>query len=67
MNENHTCRARTLAEEGPIRIDLCSCGQIHLTMGPLTIRLCATLVSTLSDSLRSALAQLDRRAPVALQ
>jgi hypothetical protein len=58
-----------LAAQGAIRIDLCSCGQVHVSIGPTTVRLAPPVARALGDALRTAMARLDHPAvpPLPLQ
>ena len=69
MSPTDVCRPRRLAAQGPIRIDLCSCGQVHVSIGPTTVRLAQPVVRALGDALRTALARLEHPAspPLPLQ
>lgn len=68
MSENSTrrCRPETLAAQGPVRIDLCSCGQVHLSISALTVRLSPRMLQVVSDAARTALTRLERPAPASL-
>ncbi|MGD9764503.1 MAG: hypothetical protein AB7V27_12365 [Candidatus Binatia bacterium] len=59
MAKPSPCRPRTLAHEGCIRIDLCPCGEVHVNIGPVTLRLAVALVRSLSNSLQCAVSRLD--------
>jgi hypothetical protein len=63
MPTSRPCLPRRLAAHGPIRIDLCSCGQIHLSIGATTVRLAQPLARALGEALRTALARLDQATP----
>jgi hypothetical protein len=40
MSENAVCRPRrALARQGAVRVDLCGCGQVHVAIGAITVRL----------------------------
>jgi len=69
MSATMHCHPQRLAAQGPIRIDLCSCGQVHLSVGPTTIRLAPSVVRALGEALRTAIARLERTAtpPLPLQ
>jgi len=54
--DDHRCR--TLAQQGPVRIDLCGCGQVHVSIGPLTVRLAPTVMHALHETLDDAIALL---------
>lgn len=56
MHASSTCIRETLAN-GPIcRVDRCACGMLHLTVGPMTVRLdaesCLSISCTLQEALR---------------
>lgn len=69
MSTTVPCQPRRLAARGPIRIDLCSCGQVHLSIGPTTVRLAQPVVRALGEALRAAIARLEPPAspPLPLQ
>jgi hypothetical protein len=69
MSTTVPCQPRRLAAQGPIRIDLCSCGQVHVSIGPTTVRLAQPVVRALGEALRTALARLEHAAspPLPLQ
>jgi hypothetical protein len=52
------CQPRTLAQQGVMRVDLCECGQVHVTVGPITIRLIYSQYLRLRDTLIAAAAHL---------
>ena len=49
--ETTPCQPRTLAQTGSVRVDLCGCGQVHVTVGPLTVRLAAAQYRVLCETL----------------
>lgn len=53
------CRSRRLAAQGQIRIDLCSCGQVHVSVGAMTVRLAQPVARALGDALRTAMHRLE--------
>lgn len=60
MPDNSTrCRPQTLASQGPVRIDLCGCGQVHLSISALTVRLSPAVARLLGEALRTALARIE--------
>ncbi|MBX3026216.1 hypothetical protein KF840_15005 [bacterium] len=63
------CRPQRLAAHGPIRIDVCGCGQVHVSIGPTTVRLAQPVARALGDALRTAMARLEHAAspPLPLQ
>lgn len=51
-----TCRERTILAKADIgRLELCSCGTVHLSIGPITMRLPAAAIPRLRDLLETAL------------
>lgn len=58
MDETH--QGHTLAKQGPIRIDLCGCGQVHVSIGPVTVRLAPAVLHALRDTLDDAAARLPQ-------
>ena len=63
MSSTTPCQSRRLAAHGPIRVDLCSCGQVHVSVGPTTLRLAPAVVRALGETLRTAIARLDPGPP----
>ena len=49
------CRRTTLAEGRAGRVELCSCGTVHLSIGGVTVRLPAAAVRALRDMLDEAM------------
>ena len=60
MTTTPPCQPRTLARDGNLRIDLCQCGQVHLTIGALTVRLDRDHFSRLCDTVLAAAARLPQ-------
>jgi hypothetical protein len=58
--ETSPCQPRTLAQLGAHRVDLCGCGQVHVHIGVLTIRLDRAQYLRLCDALLAALRQLPQ-------
>ena len=58
-----SCRRKTLAESPVGRLDLCTCGTVHLAVGPVTMRLPTGAVAALRDLLDAALAADPSAAP----
>lgn len=56
-DESTACQPRTLSRQGNVRVDLCGCGHLHVTLGPVTVRLgrdqylvfCNTLLAAARD------------------
>lgn len=63
MSDSIPCQPQRLAAHGPIRIDLCSCGQVHVSIGPTTVRLAQPVARALGDALRTAMARLEHAVP----
>lgn len=59
MSDSMSCQPRRLAVEGPIRVDLCSCGQVHVSIGPTTVRVAQPVARALGDAMRTAIARLE--------
>ena len=49
----------TLAQRGPFRIDQCSCGTIHLTIGAVTVRLMPLAYAELAVTMLQGVEQLQ--------
>jgi len=66
MSENAVCRPRALARQGAIRVDLCGCGQVHVAIGAITVRLASADYLALCETLLAAARHLpaDRPTPV---
>jgi hypothetical protein len=60
MSATMPCQPQRLAAHGPIRIDRCRCGQVHMSIGPTTIRLAPAVLRSLGDALRTAVARLEQ-------
>ncbi len=67
MQDAPPCRPRTLAERSHIRVDLCGCGQVHVSIGPVTVRLARDQYQALCATLLAAMAELPPVAGIALQ
>jgi hypothetical protein len=59
MSDRERCQPQMLAHEGWVRVDLCGCGQVHVSIGPFTVRLAPAQYRTLSDTLQAATARLS--------
>lgn len=55
------CTRRTLATSEGCKVEECDCGTLHLTLGPVTLRLEREAVKDLHGTLASALERLDAR------
>jgi len=66
MSENAVCRPRALARQGGIRVDLCGCGQVHVAIGAITVRLASADYLTRCETLLAAARHMpsDRAAPL---
>jgi hypothetical protein len=60
MTTTPHCQAQTLARDGNLRVDLCGCGQVHVTIGAVTVRLDRDHFSRFCDLLLTAIRQLPR-------
>lgn len=63
MVESASCRPQALARRGAIRVDLCGCGQVHVTVGPITLRLAHADYLTFCDTLLAAIRELPPDTP----
>jgi hypothetical protein len=52
------CRRQELSHSGFARVELCSCGSVHLTVGAVTLRLCPTALSGLASVMEEAVREL---------
>ncbi|MBX3185293.1 MAG: hypothetical protein KIT72_16520 [Polyangiaceae bacterium] len=55
-NREHTCHRTRVAESGMATVEACSCGTLHLNLGPLTLRLTREALTDLVGTLGYALA-----------
>ena len=51
MNETNPCRRELLARSETASVERCACGTVHLTIGPLTLRLPPSALSSLASTL----------------
>lgn len=54
----HSHDLRTLVHRGPVRVEACSCGAVHLHVGPFTLRMETEGFLSLVDSLVMARQQM---------
>lgn len=59
MSDGQPCRPQILAAHGGIRVELCGCGQVHVSIGPFTVRLPQAQYRSLCETLLRA----SRRLP----
>lgn len=59
MARDGACALREIAAGRVGRVELCSHGTLHLTLGALTLRLTRTQIMELASTLESAVAHLD--------
>jgi len=55
------CGPQTLAHQAGVRVDACACGQVHVTIGSLTIRLERARYLALCETLVAATRRLVHR------
>jgi hypothetical protein len=60
-DDSEPCGSRTLAQHAGVRVDACACGQVHVTIGSLTIRLDRARYLALCDTLLAATRRLPER------
>lgn len=58
------CRRQELSRSGFARVELCSCGAVHLTVGAVTLRLCPTALSGLASVMEDAVRELTHHQAV---
>lgn len=58
MRADIPCCRRILAQSQSSRVDLCSCGHVHLSIGPVTLRLEPMVLQSISTVLDQAVEQL---------
>ncbi|XXF75852.1 hypothetical protein P2318_22690 [Myxococcaceae bacterium GXIMD 01537] len=63
MNTQNTdgCIRKTLSDSPGCRVEVCGCGTLHLTMGPLTLRMERGALEDLQNTLATALGALETR------
>lgn len=67
MNPEQSCKQEVLSQNNCFQINRCSCGAIHLSIGPMTIRLAPESLPELSAVLLAARAKLyDEKLPTGL-
>ena len=66
-NRDERCGSRTLAQQAGVRVDACACGELHVTIGSLTIRLDRARYLLLCDTLLAATRQLPQGAAPRVQ
>ena len=54
MNDEQECRRATLARNAAGSVQRCTCGTLHLSIGPATLRLPSNALGALRDLLRNA-------------
>lgn len=62
LSTTRPCQRIRLATRGAATIDTCSCGAVHVTLGPATLRLTAEGFDDLVELVGEASEQLTRRA-----
>jgi len=53
------CRHQVLSEKGALRVTRCSCGHVHVSIGPVSIRVEDETVPALSDLFDEAAEKLE--------
>lgn len=61
MEPTERCHHRNLAKSGEMQIDRCSCGMLHVTFGPFTVRMPVHALERLASVIAIALS--DTRPP----
>jgi hypothetical protein len=54
MTESNPCRRELLARSETASVERCACGTVHLTIGPLTLRLPPSAVESLASTLHES-------------
>jgi hypothetical protein len=62
MNPDQSCKQETLSQHNCFQISKCSCGVLHLSIGPMTIRLSPESIDELSAVVLAARAKLYQEA-----
>ena len=47
---NQMCNQTNLSATGPFRVDLCSCGSVHVHLGPAMVRVTPDSLSRLAEA-----------------
>lgn len=66
MMREERCPRECLADGPLCRIDRCGCGMLHVTLGPLTVRLEPAACRAVHATLAEALDRLDEQARPAM-
>ena len=61
------CQHRLLARSGQHEVTVCGCGHVHLTVGPVTVRLETSMLGELTELLTSARASLAESTPTTVR
>jgi hypothetical protein len=61
------CHRQELSRSGFARVELCSCGSVHLTVGAVTLRLCPTALSGLASVMEDAVRELSHHQAVPMR
>jgi hypothetical protein len=62
MNADTSCSRSTLAQGAHCKIELCDCGVLHLTIGPVTFRTTPDMTESFLSTLTEAVQRLGSRA-----
>jgi hypothetical protein len=60
MSDGASCQPRMLAKEGSVRVELCGCGQVHVSLGSITVRLGRAQYLILCDTLLAGARRLQQ-------
>jgi hypothetical protein len=55
------CIREGLAKGKNVSVERCSCGHVHVTLGPLTVRIDATTLAELANVVGAASARVEER------
>ncbi len=61
MNDGHTCFRQTIARGCVVQVERCTCGTLHLVLGPFSLRLSPQHFRSLLGTLHEAQSALDQR------
>jgi hypothetical protein len=61
MKQTNSCRRQVIVEDGVAKIEHCVCGMIHVSVGPITVRLDPNTFEAVSTSFATAMEKLKPR------
>ncbi len=59
MSHTHKCKSSKLVTKDALHISYCSCGMVHLHLGPISVRVSEQAFSDLADGASTAMIRLQ--------